>query len=276
MEVEKIGYRVHGSVAIKADGTNSVRLLVVTNANGRKLFVLVDTPKFYPSKDQELYRLEKSNPELSASVKQQALELVGSEVTGTVLESHTGLTVLTRDEENFALVETYYARSLNPSSGLTEYQQYPLVKLSELTVHPKLLVEITDKLVARIQNERYRQLVLEAELAVKRLAALHTTATELFGALEARGDQVKENIAALERYKHQYTSAPSLSEGDLKKAALIEPTLIQHNLYAGKVIARLNQLLSLVSEISQYQAQLNDFKEQIETDFATVGYITSE
>ena len=151
LEGELLGvrYQIEGTISLNnGRSENRVQYIKAVNANGQKVYIMVDVTGVLPTK-RNLVMIPLTGPaRVHHSTKLNAYDCVKNSVAGVAFEVGVdGLSTIVRDSETLEPREANYAL-IDQTQELENkgiVMTYPIVRMSEIRTNPQLVLENTNE-----------------------------------------------------------------------------------------------------------------------------------
>jgi hypothetical protein len=271
-ELMKYNYIPLSTIIIKDNNGDFLnKYIKAVNQLGQKVYILIDIDvKRNVLPDLTLIDTKQGST-LPYSLKAGAMKMAGLDASGIAIESDdNGLcmleSVMDEENDNFSIVESNFTFTEEQKTGaIVEnygcHMSYPVVKLSEIRVNNKLVVEGANAVTRKLRNcsyETYLEDMKQTIDAVQNLQESHQTLLNLF---ETNALELTNSLCNLEEWNNYYLENKPVKECDIKKHNLIIHNMRIRNDYIGYLICGLKKVSDNKYQIDKIN---NNIKEYIE------------
>lgn len=282
-ELLSFGYIPLSTIIIKdSRGEFLHKYIKAINNMGQKNYILIDAD----TKQNILADLtlidNKYGNILPYSLKAGAIKMAGLDISGLAIEcDNDSICMLSNtindEDDNISITESNFTFTEEKTdAAVTEnygcYMSYPVVKLSEIRVNNKLVVEGANIVTRKLRNSSYVTYLEDMKttiVALKELEVSHKTLLNLF---ETNALTLNESLDQLENWNQYYLNNKPVEECDVKKHNMIIHNMRIRNDYIGYLICGMMRASSQSQKINELNNNVKEYLEFFQDQFKNLDF----
>ena len=280
-QLMKYGYIGMSTVLMKdEDGNVKNKYVKAINKMGQKVYIHIDD-LHDKNFDCDLTLVEtKQGSILPYGVKTGAMKLAGLDVSGVAFECQDNNmcmleNVMNDNDENMSIVESNFTFLEERTIGTVVenygcFLNYPVVKWSEIKVNNALVLEGTNIVTRKLRNHAFKAYNEDLMCLQESINCMQKSFADLVTLFEQDAIKLTETLSTLEKWNMHYQNNPPCEPCDIQKSNLIVHNMRIRNDYIGYLICAMKKVASSKDEIDKLTANMNEFRDFFDEQFASL------
>lgn len=281
-ELLSYGYIPLSTIIIKNDqGEFMSKYIKAVNNMGQKNYILIDTDtKRNVLADLTLIDNKEGNV-LPYSLKAGAIKISGMDTAGLAIECNENICMLSNtineEDDNISITESNFTFSEEKSNmSVAEnygcHMSYPVIKLSEIRVNNKLVIEGANLVTRKLRNASYNMYLEDMKNTITSIKDLENSHNTLLNLFEENALNLNESLEQLEIWNNYYIENKPDKECEIKKQNMITHNMRIRNDYIGYLICGMNRASSQINEINKLNNNVKEYIEFFNDQFKNLAY----
>ena len=274
--LEEEGYQITAKVLVQGDAGNEARYLEVTDKDGHKAFVELDTGGYVAIEPDDFTLVEGAlETVIPYSTKRGALECAGSSC-GVAFVCQNGICTIERIGVELPHEKTFvYSNKVTERTGQLGDQAvpYPIIRLSELRENPSEVLATIDEVTRRIRNSAYQKCMDDIQQTQEAIEELSDAFKKFSKTEQNAADRLLRTMKKLEELNEYYSDNPPQNDESLAQHRLILQGLQRRHQMAVDLLYLCSEVTVKREILVEWSRMLNSVTEGLLQEFENVDYL---
>lgn len=272
-ELAKLGYLVINKIVVLSEnGNKKLQYIKAINKKGQKVYILIDIISYMSVHPKDLMIRENSDSNcIPFSLKNGAYNSAVKDVSGVAFEyGSNSICTLIMDPGDLSIKEKNY--TFNEQKFCRERHEYimiyPIIRLSEIKVNPKIILDNTHIVINRLRNAE--ELYERNELTAQResITKLDNAFADFATLCDDVADKLYSDLNQLEDWNEVYINDPPYEDEYKERFIKLQVNLIKRNDDATNLIKIMKKVADERKKIDAITTNINEIINYCQKEFS--------
>lgn len=279
IETELINNQYVPLSKITVNGERQIQYIKALNKNGQYVFINIDVDGYNTSRKSDL-RLIKSNQAniVPYSIKMGAIDCAQMDVCGIAFEcGPEAICVVSRNGDDLTPTESNFIMSMQDGlhSALIESEDnimtYPIVRLSEIRIHPQQVLINTNVVTKRLRSNAYKAVGSELARTQEAINSLNASFCKFESYRNTASVSLANDVGFLEQCNTFYSENTPTCDSEKEKWRMVQLNLMRRNEAISELLRVSRQVAEIHIKLEAITSKIDGINEYCQKELVDIA-----